>query len=409
MEEVVYLLNPWVTVAVASILGALTFMALRQQLSNKGNWLLLGGVGAVAGGVGSSLLTAPLGYCMFQEGQKTTDLIVGWLLVLLGAGLFIFGSWTILSRWLQKLPVIPHGEHVAGAFHGRFAFLNALLVLSPTLVILVFFVYVPMFDTLRLSTLLAKFGTPRTKFVCVANFSSLITDSSYHMNLTLSFVFALGIILLAMSSALLIATMLNQNIRGATIYRTLLIWPYAISPVVTGAIFRLLFSQESGLINYGLDSLFGIKVAWLTTVNPARFSVIMASVWNIIGFNILFYIAGLQNVPKDVIEAAAIDGANAFQRFWRITFPLLSPFTFFLVVTNTVYAFFDTFGLIFVMTRGGPTESTFTAMFRVYVLGILGNDIGKSTAQSLILFLIVVVITVIQFRVGNRTVQYGNY
>ncbi len=408
MEDIVYLMNPWLTVAVASLIGFITLLGLRWQLG-KGNWLVIGLVGAFVAGLGSTLLTAPLGYCMFQEGQKTADIVMGWILVGIGAGLFILVSWILMSRWVQQLPLFPRAEHVAGAFHGRFAFLNALLVLSPTILVLIFFVYVPMFDTLRLSTLLAKFGTPRTRFVCVANFSTLLTDSGYHMNLILSFAFSGGIILLAMSSALLIATMLNQNIRGANIYRSLLIWPYAISPVVTGAIFRLLFGQESGLINYGLDTLFGYKVAWLTTVNPARFSVIMASVWNIIGFNILFYIAGLQNIPKDVIEAAAIDGANAFQRFWRVTFPLLSPFTFFLVVTNTVYAFFDTFGLIFVLTRGGPTESTFTAMFRVYVTGILGNDIGKATAQSLVLFLIVVIITVVQFRIGNRTVQYGNY
>ncbi len=408
MENIGYLVNPWLTVAIASLVGSITLLGLRWQLG-RGNWLVIGLVGAFAAGLGSTLLTAPLGYCMFQEGQKTADMVTGWILVGLGAGLFILVSWILMSRWVQRLPLFPRAEHVAGAFHGRFAFLNALLVLSPTLLVLIFFVYIPMFDTLRLSTLLAKFGTPRTRFVCVANFSTLLTDSGYHMNLILSFAFSGGIILLAMSSALLIATMLNQNIRGANIYRSLLIWPYAISPVVTGAIFRLLFGQESGLINYGLDSLFGMKVAWLTTVNPARFSVIMASVWNIIGFNILFYIAGLQNIPKDVIEAAAIDGANAFQRFWRVTFPLLSPFTFFLVVTNTVYAFFDTFGLIFVLTRGGPTESTFTAMFRVYVTGILGNDIGKATAQSLVLFLIVVIITIVQFRIGNRTVQYGNY
>ncbi|MFZ4828430.1 MAG: carbohydrate ABC transporter permease [Phototrophicaceae bacterium] len=408
MENIGYLVNPWLTVAIASLVGSITLLGLRWQLG-RGNWLVIGLVGAFAAGLGSTLLTAPLGYCMFQEGQKTADMVMGWILVGLGAGLFILVSWILMSRWVQRLPLFPRAEHVAGAFHGRFAFLNALLVLSPTLLVLIFFVYIPMFDTLRLSTLLAKFGTPRTRFVCVANFSTLLTDSGYHMNLILSFAFSGGIILLAMSSALLIATMLNQNIRGANIYRSLLIWPYAISPVVTGAIFRLLFGQESGLINYGLDSLFGMKVAWLTTVNPARFSVIMASVWNIIGFNILFYIAGLQNIPKDVIEAAAIDGANAFQRFWRVTFPLLSPFTFFLVVTNTVYAFFDTFGLIFVLTRGGPTESTFTAMFRVYVTGILGNDIGKATAQSLVLFLIVVIITIVQFRIGNRTVQYGNY
>jgi len=212
-----------------------------------------------------------------------------------------------------------------------------------------------------------------------------------------------------MSISLLIAAMLNQPIKGKNIYLTFLIWPYAISPVATGAIFTLMLGTESGIVNYALDSLIGVKVPWLVSVPEAQISVVLASVWNIIGFNILFYIAGLQTIPKDLTEAAAIDGANSFQSFWRVTFPLLSPFTFFLIVTNTIYAFFETFGLIFVLTRGGPTESTFTAMFRVYVTGILGSDIGKSTAQSLVLFLIVVAITIIQFQVGNRRVNYGNY
>jgi sn-glycerol 3-phosphate transport system permease protein len=266
-----------------------------------------------------------------------------------------------------------------------------------------------MFDTMQPSTLLARFGAPRTAFVCVSNFSRLLSDSNYHYNLALSFAFAFGIIILTMTTSLLIAVMANQPVRGARIYRSLLIWPYAISPVVTGAIFTLMLGQESGIVNYFLNSTFGLKVPWLVATPWAQYSVVLASVWNIIGFNILFYIAGLQNIPSDLSEAAAIDGANAVQRFFRVTFPLLAPFTFFLIVTNTIYAFFETFGLIFVLTRGGPTEATFTAMFRVYVTGILGSDIGKSTAQSLVLFMIVVVITIIQFRVSNRRITYGNY
>ncbi|MEO1289504.1 MAG: sugar ABC transporter permease, partial [Chloroflexota bacterium] len=379
MPESTYLLNPLIPSIVASIVGAvlLGFIGLRTNKSPISLFV----VGAISGAIGANLFTAPLNYCMFQADQSNDDVIVGWILVALGATLLIWIVSVVAQRYVKGLPLFPRGEYVAGAFQGRHALLNALLVLSPTLLILIFFVYIPFFDTFRLSTFLARFGTSRTAFICVDNFSRLLSDEAYHMNLYLSFVFSAFIILFTMSTALLIAVMANQPIKGAKIYRTLLIWPYAVSPIVAGSIFQLMLSQESGVINQFITTFGFEKVSWLTTVTPARFSVIVASVWNIIGFNILFYIAGLQNVPKDVLEAASIDGANAWQRFWRITFPLLSPFTFFLVVTNTVYAFFDTFGLIFVLTRGGPTESTFTAMYRIYVQGILGNDIGKSNRR----------------------------
>jgi len=408
MEQTAYIVHPGITAIIGVIVGAVIFGFWQRRATSR-RLLTSVVVGALAGAVGSALITAPLGYCMFEQEQTNEDLIIGWFLVILGIGLVLSIVSTLLGRYFKGESLIPLGDTTPGAFRGRFALLNAAAVLSPTILILIFFVYLPMFDTLRLSTFLARFGAPRTRFVCVSNFSRLLSDTDYHQNLALSFIFAFGIIIITMSISLLIAAMLNQPIKGKNIYRTLLIWPYAISPVVTGAIFTLMLGTESGIVNYALDSLIGVKVPWLVSVPEAQISVVLASVWNIIGFNILFYIAGLQTIPKDLTEAAAIDGANSFQSFWRVTFPLLSPFTFFLIVTNTIYAFFETFGLIFVLTRGGPTESTFTAMFRVYVTGILGSDIGKSTAQSLVLFLIVVAITIIQFQVGNRRVNYGNY
>lgn len=406
MPETTFILNPLIPVIVAGLVGAFLLGLLTRRAYQKTIAMLT--IGAVSGVIGANLFIAPLNYCMFHTEQSREDVIVGWILVILGSSLAVWLAGTIADRYFKGLPIIPQGDTVPGSFQGRFALLNAALVLAPTILILILFVYIPFFDTFRLSTFLARFGTPRTVFVCVDNFSRLLTDSDYHMNLFLSFVFSGFIIVFTMGSALLVAVMANLPLKGAKIYRTLLIWPYAVSPIVAGSIFQLMLGQESGVINAILTTFGFEKVAWLTTVTPARFSVIAASVWNIIGFNILFYIAGLQNVPDDVLEAASIDGANAWERFWKITFPLLSPFTFFLVVTNTVYAFFDTFGLIFVLTRGGPTESTFTAMFRIYVQGILGNDIGKSTAQSLVLFLIVIGITVFQFRFANRNVHYGN-
>ena len=408
MEEIAYIVHPLVVSLAGALLGALFFAFLRWQ-TQIGSWYTSIIVGAIAGLAGATLLTAPLAYCMFRSDQNSEDIIVGWIMVILGLMLTLNVGSTFLWRYFRGQRLLPRGDFTPGAFRGRFRWLYAGAVLSPTILVLIFFVYLPMFDTLRFSTFLARFGAPRTRFICVSNFSRMLGDLDYQSNIFLSFALAFGIIIIAMSLALLIATMLNQPIRGANLYRTLLIWPYAISPVVTGSIFGLMFGTESGIVNRVLDLLFDAKVPWLVTIPAAQFSVVLASVWNVIGFNILFYTAGLQTIPKDLLESASIDGASAWQRFARITFPLLSPFTFFLIVTNTIYAFFDTFGLIFVLTRGGPTESTYTAMYRVYVTGILASDIGKSTAQSLILFLIVVGITIFQFRVGQRRVQYGNY
>ncbi len=408
MEEIVFAVQPVIVGLVGALLGAGYFAFLRWQTRVGGLKASLL-VGAICGVAGAMLLTAPLGYCMFEADKKNDDYIVGWIMVALGLLLTLNIGSTLLWRFFRGQRLLPRGDTTPGAFRGRNGALYAAAALSPTILVLIYFVYLPMVDTLRLSTFLARFGAPRTRFICVSNFSRMLGDLDYHSNLFLSFALSFGIIIITMSLALLIAAMLNQPIRGANIYRTFLIWPYAISPIVAGSIFGLLLGTESGIVNRVLDLTLGVKVPWLVTVPAAQFSVVLASVWNVIGFNILFYTAGLQTIPKDLLESASIDGANAWQRFARITFPLLSPFTFFLIVTNTIYAFFDTFGLIFVLTRGGPTESTFTAMYRVYVTGILASDIGKSTAQSLILFLIVVGITIFQFRVGQRRVQYGNY
>jgi sn-glycerol 3-phosphate transport system permease protein len=196
-------------------------------------------------------------------------------------------------------------------------------------------------------------------------------------------------------------------VKGARIYRTLLIWPYAISPAVAGVIFLLLFNPAGGIINYMLSGLGLPAVPWLNNPTFAPWAVIIASVWKSMGFNILFYIAGLQNVPKDLQEAAAIDGANAWQRFWRVVFPLLSPITFFLIITNMTYAFFETFGTIDYLTRGGPLNSTTTMMYRIYQVGIQNNDLGKAAAQSIVLFILVIGLTIMQFRSTGSRVTYG--
>ena len=184
-------------------------------------------------------------------------------------------------------------------------------------------------------------------------------------------------------------------------------WPYALSPVIAGIIFQLLFHNVAGVLNHIIDTLFGFKVDWLLRPDIAPWTVVLASTWNIMGFCILFYIAGLQNVPNDLLEAAAIDGANAFQRFFRITFPLLSPITFFLVVTTTTYAFFDSYGLIDFLTAGGPVEATTTMMYEVFEVGVVARNLGSAAARSLLLFMVVIGVTVMQFRFSRGLVTYG--
>lgn len=398
-----YHISPTLVIAISAVIGA---VALAYTfLQTKRSTPLMGAVlGLFSGGVGALLFMLPLDFCTFETERTTLDLVLGIVLIVIG----ITGS-TVVVNWIAQR--LLRGEKVMatdtqpGAFKG--GLLTAGIFLFPTIFILGVFLYYPMFETFRLSTLLARLGAPRTAFICLDNFTRLVDNQRYIDSLIVSFAISAGIIIFALSLSLLIATMAQMPIKGARIYRTLLIWPYALSPVIAGIIFQLLFNPIAGVINHILDSLFGFTVPWLLDPNVAPWTIVLASVWNIMGFNILFYIAGLQNIPRDMLEAAAIDGANAFQRFFRITVPLLSPITFFLIVTNTTYAFFETFGLIDFLTGGGPTRSTSTLMYEVYVLGIENRDLGKAAAQSLILFLIVIGITVLQFRTSRNRVNYG--
>lgn len=398
-----YHISPELIVALGAVIGAvlLSYIFSRTKRSTP---LFGAGLGLVAGGVGTLLVMLPLQFCTFETERENLDFIIG---IVLTVASIIFT--VVIFNWVAQRFI--KGENPIaidtqpGAFKGGGAI--AAFFLAPTLVILAVFLYYPMFETFRLSTLLARFGAPRTRFVCLDNFTRLVDNQGYIDSLVISFALALGIITFALSFSLLIASMAYLPIKGARIYRTLLVWPYALSPVIAGIIFRLLFNPTAGVINHVLDNTIGVEVEWLLDPNIAPWTIIMASVWNIMGFNILFYIAGLQNVPNDLIEAAAIDGANAFQRFFRIVLPSLSPITFFLFVTNTTYAFFDSFGVIDFLTEGGPVNSTSSLMYEVYVLGVQNRDLGKAAAQSLVLFVIVIGITAIQFRASRNRVTYG--
>jgi sn-glycerol 3-phosphate transport system permease protein len=398
---------PLITGAVCALVGAaILFWTFRR----RGSALLLAAAGGAAGGLGSLLFMLPLEFCTFAAGEdgsslpKTIDVIFGIGLMIVGAALLIAGVRWISLRLLRHQPLVIDSQ--PGVF--RVSPLVPYLLLAPTLIILIAFLYYPSLDTFRLSTLLARLGARRTAFICVDNFTSLLTDASYMRSLLITLALTAAIVVIGLTLSLFVATMAYQPVKGARIYRTLLIWPYAISPVVAGIIFLLLFNPTGGLLNAVLRPIIGYNIGWLNDPNVALWSVIIASVWKSMGYNILFYIAGLQNVPADLKEAASIDGANVLQRFWHIVIPLLSPITFFLIITNMTYAFFETFGTIDALFgSGGPLNAAETLMYRIYDTGIVNNNLGKAAAESIVLFLMVIGITILQFRTTARTVNYG--
>lgn len=249
------------------------------------------------------------------------------------------------------------------------------------------------------------FGLSR-EFVGFENFIDLFTDPLYYQSMLTTLFFSFSVAILGMSVALLLAVMADRIIRGKLAYQTLLIWPYAVAPALAGVLWWILFDPSMGPIALWLTSA-GVDWNHYLNGNQAMILVVIASTWKQISYNFLFFLAGLQAVPRSLIEAAAIDGASPFKRFWTIVFPLLSPTTFFLLVVNLVYAFFETFGVIDATTKGGPGQSTTTLVYKVFDDGFVGLDLGGSAAQSVVLMGIVGLMTVIQFRFIERKVQYS--
>ena len=245
----------------------------------------------------------------------------------------------------------------------------------------------------------------RTQFVGFANFAALLSDSNYLHSFRVTAVFSALVAASGLTIALILAAAADRVIRGALAYRTLLIWPYAVAPAVAGVLWLFLFSPVVGIVAYLLR---GIGYTWNHQLNggQAMLLVVLAAAWRQISYNFLFFLAGLQAIPRSVIEAAAVDGAGPATRFWRIIFPLLSPTTFFLVVVNLVYAFFDTFGIIHAVTSGGPAKDTEILVYKVFNDGFIGLNLGSSAAQSVILMALVMGLTVVQFRYVERRVQY---
>ncbi|MFH2129998.1 MAG: sn-glycerol-3-phosphate ABC transporter permease UgpA [bacterium] len=290
----------------------------------------------------------------------------------------------------------------------RVVFSNKVLpyvLIAPQVMITLVFFFWPASQALFQSVLTEDaFGLSRS-FAGLYNFTSLFKDDVYLNSLGTTAFFSIAVAFSSIIVALLLAVMAHRVIRGGTIYKTLLIWPYAVANMVAGVLWFFLFNSTAGIIAYFLRVM---EYDWNHALNTgqAMFLVVFASSWRQISYNFIFFLAGLHSIPPSLIEAAAIDGASPFRRFWTIVFPLLSPTSFFLIVMNVVYSFFDTFGVIHAITGGGPDYATNILVFKVYHDGFLGLDIGSSAAQSVILMSIVVVLTIIQFRYIERKVHY---
>ena len=246
----------------------------------------------------------------------------------------------------------------------------------------------------------------KSKFVWFANFQKVLSEPAYINSIKVTIVFSVATAAVAMSVALLLAVMAEKVVRSKGFYRTLMIWPYAVAPAIAGMLFLFMFNPSIGSVAV-LMRRIGIHWDPVLDGTDAMILLIVAAAWKQISYNFLFFVAGLQAIPKSLIEAAAIDGAGETKRFWTIVFPLLAPTTFFLLVINTTYAFFDTFGIVHAVTGGGPGKSTETLVYKVYNDGFVNLLLGSSAAQSVILMVIVIALTAIQFRYVERKVHYG--
>ncbi|MDK1373811.1 MULTISPECIES: sn-glycerol-3-phosphate ABC transporter permease UgpA [unclassified Sinorhizobium] len=280
------------------------------------------------------------------------------------------------------------------------------VLLAPQIILTVVFFFWPASQALYQSVLREDPFGLKSGFVGLANFRTILSDPAYLHSLEVTVVFSAATALLSMAVALLLAASADRVVRGRNVYRTLLIWPYAVAPAVAGMLWLFMFNPAMGTFAYLLRRN-GLVWDPLLNGNQAMLLVIIAAAWKQISYNFLFFVAGLQAIPKSLIEAASIDGARGAKRFWTIVFPLLAPTTFFLLVVNTVYAFFDTFGIIHAVTGGGPARATETLVYKVYNDGFVNLDLGGSAAQSVILMAIVVALTAFQFRFVEKRVHYS--
>ncbi len=441
------------SILVAALLGALSFgfKSIRE-----------GAMGAAIGLLGGGVILGSLGFCPFAADAESTEGVLG--VALAGAFAWMFGAGT-RAVFNQKAADLGSGEIRTGTY--RLGWWWPWLLLSPTLLVLIFFLYVPAFQTFRLSTKLTRLGAPKVGERCLSNFSELLVINPTTVALVplvaiaaiwgialwnrratpgtankdiatavqpfgiLIFLFAIYFIFenenggyrqiyvntliisvftvgLAMIAGLAMAYLAFGRVRGISIYRTLLIWPYAVSPPIAGILFFMIFNATGGILaalssKVGIDFPNYTQTAWL-----ARSTIIMASVWKLLGYNLLFFLAGLQTVPRQQIEAATLDGANAWQRFRLVVMPALGPISFFLLVTNLTYSFFDVYGTIDFLTKGAPAGATSVAIYEIIRVGVDNGNLGRGAAQSVVLFLAVIGLTAWQFRQSEGRISYGS-
>ncbi len=285
-------------------------------------------------------------------------------------------------------------------------FMPYFLLLPSITVILIFFLIPTIRSIYQSFFRVSPFGDRRI-FVGFGNFSRLFTSSAYVNSLVRTLIFAGSVVVIGLVFCVIVAALLNQRLRGMSIYRTFFIWTYAISPAIAGTVWALMFNPATGPVVYLIRLLTARTMNWMNDSNLALGIVIIAAVWKMMGYNVIFYLAGLQTVPDELLEAASIDGANGIKRFFKVTLPLLSPTTFFLLIMNMLYAFFEVFGLIDIMTKGGPGNATEILVYKLYRDGFIAIDIGFASAQSVVLFVFVTILTILQFKYTQQKVFYG--
>ena len=280
------------------------------------------------------------------------------------------------------------------------------LLVFPQVAVTVLFFFWPALKSLQLSLFrVSPFGDSMS-FIGLENFAKLLGDPEYYRSVVNSFLFAGGVTMLSVAGALLMAALATQKIRGLAAYRTLLLWPYGIAPAVAGIIFLFIFHPTYGVLPYFLSFVTDYEFNWLLKGWIAMALVVTATSWTHLGYNIAFYIAGLLAIPGAVLEAADVDGAGPLRRFTAIAFPLVSPITFYLVVLNMVFAFFESFGVIDAVTKGGPGDATMIMVYKAYKDGFIGLNAGSSGAQSVILMALVIGLTMLQFKYAEKKVTY---
>ena len=287
----------------------------------------------------------------------------------------------------------------------RSAWLPYALV-APQIAVTILFFFWPAAQAVYYSFLVQDPFGNSTQFVWFQNFQDLFKDDYYLESFKITALFSVLVAFSGLAISLLFAVMADRVVRGALAYKTLLIWPYAVAPAIAGILWAFIFSPSIGIASYFMRNRLGIDWNWLVQGDQAMALIVVAATWKQISYNFLFFLAGLQSIPRSLLEAAAIDGATPMRRFWTIVFPLLSPTTFFLLVINIVYAFFGTFGVVDATTQGGPAGSTQILVYKVYNDGVKAADLGGSAAQSVVLMAIVIALTIAQFKFVERKVQY---